>query len=59
MKGFILAGGIALAEDFADDEDVAVILGDNIIQNNVKIRPIRDICVPIQSKSKWNTDFDG
>ena len=34
------AGGIAqalsLAEDFADDEDVAVILGDNIFQDNVK-----------------------
>ena len=34
------AGGIAqalsLAEDFADDEDVAVILGDNIFQDNVR-----------------------
>ena len=34
------AGGIAqplsLAEDFAEDEDVAVILGDNIFQDNVK-----------------------
>ena len=34
------AGGIAqalgLAEDFADDEDVTVILGDNIFQDNVK-----------------------
>ena len=34
------AGGIAqalsLAEDFADDEDVAVILGDNIFQDNMK-----------------------
>ncbi|WP_340817891.1 sugar phosphate nucleotidyltransferase [Methanolobus sp. WCC4] len=33
------AGGIAqalsLAEDFADDEDVAVILGDNIFQDNI------------------------
>jgi len=34
------AGGIAqalgLAESFADDEDVAVILGDNIFQDNIK-----------------------
>jgi glucose-1-phosphate thymidylyltransferase len=34
------AGGIAqalgLAEDFADDDDVAVILGDNIFQDNVR-----------------------
>ncbi|MDM7917673.1 MAG: sugar phosphate nucleotidyltransferase [Methanosarcina sp.] len=34
------AGGIAqalgLAENFADDEDVAVILGDNIFQDNIK-----------------------
>ena len=34
------AGGIAqalgLAESFADNEDVAVILGDNIFQNNIK-----------------------
>jgi glucose-1-phosphate thymidylyltransferase len=35
------AGGIAqalgLAESFADDEDVAVILGDNIFQDNIKV----------------------
>ena len=35
------AGGIAqalgLAEDFADDEDVAVVLGDNIFQDDVSV----------------------
>lgn len=30
-----IAQALALAEDFADDEDVAVILGDNIYQDNV------------------------
>ena len=30
-----IAQALALAEDFADDEDVAVILGDNIFQDNV------------------------
>ena len=31
-----IAQALALAEDFADDDDVAVILGDNIFQDNVK-----------------------
>ena len=31
-----IAQALALAEDFADEEDVAVILGDNIFQDNVK-----------------------
>ena len=31
-----IAQALALAEDFADDEDVAVILGDNIFQDNVE-----------------------
>ena len=30
-----IAQALALAEDFADDEDVSVILGDNIFQDNV------------------------
>jgi glucose-1-phosphate thymidylyltransferase len=31
-----IAQALALAEDFADDDNVAVILGDNIFQDNVK-----------------------
>ena len=31
-----IAQALALTEDFADDDNVAVILGDNIFQNNVK-----------------------
>ena len=31
-----IAQALALAEDFADEEDVAVILGDNIFQDNVE-----------------------
>jgi glucose-1-phosphate thymidylyltransferase len=31
-----IAQALALAEDFSIDEDVAVILGDNIFQDNVK-----------------------
>ena len=31
-----IAQALALAEDFADEEDVAVILGDNIFQDNVR-----------------------
>ena len=31
-----IAQALALAEDFADDDDIAVILGDNIFQDNMK-----------------------